>query len=33
MEKSKVYFTKQITPESMVKMYEAVGKNYLEKWL
>ena len=26
MEKSKVYFTKQITPESLVKMYEALGK-------
>lgn len=27
MEKSKVYFTKQITPESLVKIYEVVGKN------
>lgn len=26
MEKAKVYFTKEITPESIVKMYEAVGK-------
>lgn len=26
MEKSKVYFTKNITPENMIKMYEAVGK-------
>lgn len=26
MEKTKVYFTKEITPESIVKMYEAVGK-------
>lgn len=26
MEKSKVYFTKEITPESVVKMYEALGK-------
>lgn len=25
MEKSKVYFTKEITPESVVKMYEALG--------
>ena len=27
MEKSKVYFTKKITPESVVKMYEALGVN------
>lgn len=27
MEKSKVYFTKQITPESVVKMYETLGVN------
>ena len=26
MEKSKVYFTKEITPESLIKMYEALGK-------
>ena len=26
MEKSKVYFTKKITPESLVKIYEQVGK-------
>ena len=26
MAKSKVYFTKEITPESVVKMYEALGK-------
>lgn len=26
MEKVKVYFTKEITPESLVKIYEAVGK-------
>ena len=26
MEKSKVYFTKEITPESLIKMYEVVGK-------
>lgn len=25
MEKSKVYFTKEITPENMVKMYETLG--------
>ena len=25
MEKSKVYFTKEITPESIVKMYETLG--------
>ena len=27
MEKSKVYFTKEITPESVVKMYEKLGVN------
>ena len=26
MEKSKVYFTKEITPQSLIKMYEALGK-------
>mgnify|MGYP005775090911 CR=1 FL=1 len=26
MERSKVYFTKEITPESLIKIYEAVGK-------
>ena len=26
MEKSKVYFTKEITPQSLIKMYEAIGK-------
>ena len=25
MEKSKVYFTRQITPEAMIMMYEAMG--------
>lgn len=25
-ERVKVYFTKEITPESLVKIYEAVGK-------
>lgn len=25
MGKSKVYFTKEITPESLIKMYEALG--------
>ena len=25
MEKAKVYFTKEITPESVVKMYETLG--------
>ena len=25
MEKSKVYFTKNITPEAMIQMYEALG--------
>ena len=27
MEKSKVYFCKEITPENVVKMYEALGKD------
>ena len=27
MKKSKVYFTKEITPESVVKMYEKLGIN------
>ena len=27
MEKSKVYFTKEITPESLVRVYEALGVN------
>ena len=27
MEKAKVYFTKEITPESVVKMYETLGIN------
>lgn len=27
MEKSKVYFSKEITPESIVKIYEVLGKN------
>lgn len=26
MEKAKVYFTKTITPENVVKMYETLGK-------
>lgn len=26
MEKAKVYFTKEITPENMVKMYELTGR-------
>ena len=26
MEKAKVYFTKEITPESVIKMYEKLGK-------
>ena len=26
MEKSKVYFTKEITPESLIKIYEKLGK-------
>lgn len=31
MNKSKVYFTKQITPESFVKMYKALGKELTGK--
>ena len=31
MEKSKVYFTKEITPESLIKMYEVLGVNLLGK--
>lgn len=27
MEKAKIYFTKEITPESVVKMYEKLGVN------
>lgn len=27
MEKAKVYFTKNITPENVVKMYEVLGRN------
>ena len=27
MEKSKVYFTKEITPESLIKIYNAMGVN------
>lgn len=27
MEKAKVYFTREITPENVVKMYEALGVN------
>ena len=26
MEKAKVYFCKEITPENVIKMYEALGK-------
>ena len=26
MDKAKVYFTKEITPESVIKMYEKIGK-------
>ncbi|MCI8384085.1 MAG: DUF362 domain-containing protein [Clostridia bacterium] len=31
MEKAKVYFTKEITPENMVKMYEALGRKLTGK--
>lgn len=28
MEKSKVYFIKEITPESLIKIYDAMGVNW-----
>ena len=31
MEKAKVYFIKDITPENIIKAYKILGKNYLEK--
>ncbi|MCI8617225.1 MAG: DUF362 domain-containing protein [Clostridia bacterium] len=31
MESSKVYFTKEITPESLIKIYEAIGKELTGK--
>lgn len=31
MEKAKVYFTRKITPESLIKIYEAVGKDLIGK--
>lgn len=31
MEKSKVYFTKEITPESVVKMYDILGRKLTGK--
>ena len=31
MEKAKVYFTKEITPESLVKMYEVLRVELPEK--
>ena len=31
MDKAKVYFTKEITPESVIKMYEKIGKELLGK--
>ena len=31
MEKAKVYFTKEITPESLIKIYEKVGRNLTGK--
>ena len=31
MEKSKVYFTREITPESVVKMFEMLGKELPRK--
>lgn len=31
MEKAKVYFTKEITQESIVKMYEVLGKKLTRK--
>lgn len=31
MEKAKVYFIKDITPENIIKAYEVLGKNCQEK--
>ena len=31
MDKAKVYFTKEITPESVIKMYEKIGKELYNK--
>lgn len=31
MEKAKVYFIKEITPENIVRIYKALGKNYQVK--
>ena len=31
MEKAKVYFTKEITPESLMKIYEALGRTLAGK--
>lgn len=31
MSKSKVYFTKEITPESLIKVYEALGTELKSK--
>ena len=31
MEKSKVYFTREITPENLIKVYEALGVNLTGK--
>ena len=31
MTKSKVYFTKEITPESLIRMYEVLGKELTGK--
>ena len=31
MEKAKVYFTKELTPESVVKMFKILNKNCLER--
>ena len=31
MEKAKVYFTEEISPESLVKIYKALGVNLKEK--
>ena len=31
MEKSIVYFTKNITPENLIKIYEKLGVNYIDE--
>lgn len=32
MKKAKVYFTKTITPENVIRMYEALGQALPARW-